>query len=437
MTPAPDPPAPLGGHTSDTDGARERAPHWHWLVHGIAGAALAAGVLAQILRPVAPDLGSAPDPSTAFDAAFLARAAAYQRPLYAALTAALLLRLGVALIVAATPWGRRLVDRIVDRVGDHRPARAATAVIVVTVIATDVVILPLAFWAGYVHDGRFGLRSQGLGGWAYDWIVLHVPVWLGVAVAALVGYWLVRRAPRLWAPLAGLGAGLAMGIVTFVSPVVLEPLSYRFEPLGEGPVRDEVERVLAAGDEEVDAILVADASRRSTRQNAYISGFGASERVVLFDTLVDERPPAEVGMVLAHELAHKQHGDVTRFVLLSVSAGVAAAYVLAAVVRRRSASGRQRTPADPRAAAVVLLVVVLLNVVAAPVQSLISRRAEAAADLRSLQLTDAPEVFADMQRGLTMTNLSEPRPPRIVTWWWGSHPPAMARLAMARWWEEQ
>ena len=437
MTPAPDPPAPLGAATLDTEGARERAPRWHWLVHGVAAAAVAAGVGAQILRPVAPNLGSVPDPSGVFDAAFLARAAAYQRPLYLALTAALLLRLAVAVLLAATPWGRHLVDRIVDRVGDHRPARAAAVVITLAVIATDLVILPLSFWAGFVHDGRFGLRSQGLGGWAYDWAVLHVPVWLGVAVTVLVGYWIVRRAPRLWAPLAGLGAGLAMGVVTFVSPVVLEPLSYRFEPLGEGPVRDEVERVLAAGDERVAAILVADASRRSPRQNAYISGFGASERVVLFDTLVEQRPPAEVGMVLAHELAHKQNADVTRFVLLSISAGVAAAYVLAAVVGRRTAAGRQRGQADPRAAAVVLLVVVLLNIVAAPVQSLISRRAEAAADLGSLELTDAAAVFVRMQRGLAEANLAEPRPPAVMTWWRGSHPPAMARLAMARWWEER
>lgn len=421
----------------DTAAPAPPAPRWHAAVHAGAALLLLAGVAAQIVRPLAPAVGPPADPASVFDTAFLDRAAAYQRRLYLALAAALLLRIAVATAVALTPWGRAAVGRVVDLVGESRPARGAAAVVTLTVVATDLVILPLAWWAGYVHDGNFGLRTQGLGGWFYDWLVLHVPVWLGVAAATLVGYWIVRRAPRLWAPVAGAVAGLAAGIIVFASPVVLEPLSYRFTPLEPGAVRTEVQRVLAAAGEDVDAILVADASRRSTRQNAYISGFGASERVVLFDTLIQQRTPVEVGLVLAHELAHKRNADLVRLVLLSVAGGLAATYALRVVVTRRTAAGKQRSPADPRAAAVVLLAVILLNVAATPVQSLVSRRAEEAADLGSLELTDAPDVFADMQIGLARANLGEPLPPRIVTWWWGSHPPTVARLAMARWWERQ
>ena len=85
----------------------------------------------------------------------------------------------------------------------------------------------------------------------------------------------------------------------------------------------------------------------------------------------------------------------------------------------------------------VALTLVVLNIASLPVQSFVSRRAEAAADLGSLELTDDPGVFSTMQHGLTKANLNEPLPPSAVTWWWGSHPPAMARLEMARWWEQQ
>ena len=83
----------------------------------------------------------------------------------------------------------------------------------------------------------------------------------------------------------------------------------------------------------------------------------------------------------------------------------------------------------------MVLIIVVLTTVSAPVQSVISRRAEAAADVGSLQLGGDPDAFRRMHVALTRANLSEPRPPRLVTWWWGSHPPTMQRLALADWWD--
>ena len=407
------------------------------LLHLVAVAVVVVGVGAQLLRPQAPDLGPPPAADTAFDSADIDRARDYRRPLYAGLAAAALLRVAVAAAAAWTRPGRRLVDGIVERVGRHRPARAAAAVILSVVIATDLLLAPLVFWAGYVHAGNFGLRTQGVGGWLYDWAVYHLPVWLGLGVLVLLGYTLARRRPDDWAPIgavvaAALGLGLAFG-----APLVLEPLSYRFTPLAAGAVRTEVEGVLAAADERVDRILVADASRRSIEQNAYISGLGASERVVLFDTLIEERTPAEVGLVLAHELAHRRHADVLRFALLGAAGVVITAYLLRAVLRRRVRQGLQRDVADPGGAAVVLAIVVVLSFLATPVQSLVSRRAEAAADLTALDLTGEPGEFEQMQRGLTLANLTEPLAPAPVRFWWASHPAPMARLGMARWWAER
>lgn len=406
-------------------------------MHATAFVLLVVGIGAQVLRPLAPDLGRAAPPETAFDPSYLALAASYRWPLYIAAFAVLLVRVGAAAAVALTPWGRRVVAGIVARVGQHRPARAAAAVVTTVVVAIDLLVLPVVFWAGFVHDGNYGLRAQGLAGWFSDWAVYHVPVWLGVGLLTLVGYRLPVWWPRVWAPVAGIGAGLVAGILAFASPLLLEPLMFSFEPLAPGPVRTEVERVLAAAGEEVRGVVVADASRQSSRQNAYISGLGSSERVVLYDTLVEARPPDEVGMILAHEIAHKHNADVARFVGLSLAGGIAAAYVVAAVVHRRTTAGLQTGPADPRAAGVVLLTVVLLGVVSTPVQSFVSRRAEAAADLGSLAFTDAPDVFARMQQGVARANLSQPSPPAVVTWWWGTHPPTMARLTMARWWEQR
>lgn len=430
--------AAAGTGDAADDGLRPYvAPPTSWPWHTAAVAVALAGIVAQLLRPLAPDLGAPPAPQTVFDDAFLARAAAYSGPLYLAAVIAVVTRVGVATAMVAVPATRRILQRIIDRIGTQRPARAAAAAVAAVVVITDVVLLPLTFWAGYVHEGAYGLRTQGLGGWAYDWAVAHIPVWMAIAVLALLGFWLLRVRPAGWAPLAGLAAGAAGVVVIFASPLVLEPLSYRFTSLPAGPVRDEVEHVIAAAGERVNDIVVADASRRTVRQNAYISGLGSSRRVVLYDTLVDGRPPEEVGIVLGHELAHQRHGDIWRYGLFGFTGSVTAAYVLAVVLRRQVRTGRLRSLHDPAAAGIVVVTLLLLNVVSQPVQSAVSRRAEAAADLVALDLTGEPAVFSAMQQGLARANLSQPLPPRWISWWRGSHPAPMARIAMARWWDSR
>ncbi|MDP8970987.1 MAG: hypothetical protein M3N52_10930, partial [Actinomycetota bacterium] len=136
--------------------------------HVVAGLVVAAGLLAQVLRPVAPDLGPPLEPTRWFDAAYLRRAHAYSTPLYTAGVLAVTVTVLVPLAAAGTRTGRRLTDRMITAVGGQRPARAAAAVVVATVALTDVVLAPVAFWAGYLHEGTYGLRTQGIGGWAYD-----------------------------------------------------------------------------------------------------------------------------------------------------------------------------------------------------------------------------------------------------------------------------
>lgn len=415
--------------------ARTRTPALS-VAHALAAAVVVTGVVVQIVRPLAPDLGPAPPAGQWFDPAHLQRVGAYRGPLYAVGATALLLRLAVPCAVAFTPAGRRLSDAVVRRVGAHRPARAATAVVVGVVVATDLVVLPLAFWATFVHEGAFGFRTQGVAGWAYDWGVGVVPTWGVVGGLVAGGYTLARRVPRGWPPIAGLAATALTAALVFGAPLVLEPLRYSTAPLPDGPVRTEIERTLDRADESVDRIVVADASRRTTKRNAYISGLGATRRVVLYDTLVDRQPPAEVGVVLAHEIGHAQHADLARGTLFAGAGAIVLVYLVAGVVRRRVASGRQASAADPRAAAVVLAIVVLAGAVAVPVQNAASRRAEAAADLAALRITGEPSTYLDLVEGLARANLSDPRPPRWAQHLWSSHPPPTARLEMGRRWAD-
>jgi STE24 endopeptidase len=388
-----------------------------------------AGLAALLLRPLAPDLGPVPDPAPWFDHALLTRIAAYQQPRRVAVLVGALIDVVVPVVIAWTPAGRALVVRIVDRVGPNRAARAAAAVGVTVVVVSALVRLPIGLWA-YRHALAFGLSTQSLLGWAGDRAIEVAVTAVGVAAVLATGYALARRWPRRWMLVAVPLGLVGVAVTTLAAPLVLEPLRYDTTPLPDGPVRRALSTVLEADGGTDAQLLVADASRRTTRQNAYVSGLAGTRRIVLFDTLL-ERPPAEVALIVAHELAHERNQDLVRGVLAS-GVGLAGLCLLVdRIVHRRIRRGVQRDVADPYAAGVVIAVLVLAMTVASPVVAWASRRAEAAADLGALQLTAAYDDYCAAQRGLVERNLSDPAPPTWARLWWWSHPPATSRLALA------
>jgi STE24 endopeptidase len=391
-----------------------------------------AGVLAQLLRPLAPDLGSVPDPARWFGAALLRRIHAFRNPLRVAAVAGELITAAVPLAVAVAPAGRRLVGRLVAAVGRQRTARAAAAVVAAVVMLTACARLPLGWWA-YRHARTFGLSTQSPAGWLGDWAIARGVELVVVVALTLGGYVLLRRHPHRWYLIAAPLGVVVVAAAVLVAPLLLEPLRFDLEPLPAGPLRERLEAVLAADGRSRAPLLVADASRRTTTQNAYVSGLWGTRRIVLYDTLL-EREPDEVAQVVAHELAHERHHDLARGVLGGAVGWVAVCIIAAVVLRWRVTRGRQRHTDDPHGAAAVLAVIMLALALSAPVAAWQSRRAEAAADLGALRLTGDATTFCAMQRGLVERNLSDPAPPTWQRLWFSTHPPAASRLALAQWW---
>ena len=360
----------------------------------------------------------------------LARIAAYRTPLRVAGVAVQIIDLLVPIAIAVTPLGRRLVARIVAAIGADRPVRAAAGVVAAIVMLAALVRLPIGIWA-YHHARAFGLSTQSLAGWFGDWgIARGVELLVAVGLTA-AAYAVVRRWPRRWHLIAAPLGVIVVAAAVLVAPLVIEPLEFDFRPLPDGPMRRELEQVLAADGRAQSPLLVADASRRTTMQNAYVSGLWGTRRIVLYDTLL-ERDPSEVAQVLAHELAHERNEDLIRSVLVGSVGWILACLILAAVARWLVSSGRQVEPHDPRGAAALLAVVAALLALSAPVTSWYSRRAEAAADAGALALTSDPNTFCAMQRGLVERNLSDPAPPTWQRVWWSTHPPPASRLELAR-----
>lgn len=336
-------------------------------------------------------------------------------------------RLAVSLAAAAWlgfgPVGRRWAARL-------RGWWWARVVVVVLGLALVGELVTLPFGIALRRLGlEEGLVAGSWGDWGLDQLKGYLVTVVGtsIAVVALVGC--VRRLPRLWPAVAGLGAAVLVVLGSFAYPVVVEPVFNRFESLPDGPLRSDVLALAEAEGVAVDDVLVADASRRTTTLNAYVSGFGDSRRVVLYDTLVDGSPTHETLSVVAHELAHAKYDDVLTGTLLGAAGAVLGVGLLGLLlpVPRRERSGEDEVSSVPR----VLALVAVATFLVAPAQNAVSRAIETRADQTALEVTNAPQAFIDLQRRLALRSHADPTPPAWSQWWFGSHPTVLQRIGLA------
>jgi STE24 endopeptidase len=233
---------------------------------------------------------------------------------------------------------------------------------------------------------------------------------------------------------AATGAAAVVVLLSFVFPVLVEPVFNRFTPMPAGGLRDELMALAARDGLPVRDVLVADASRRTRAVNAYVSGLGPTRRIVVYDTLLAQVPPEQVISVVAHELAHAKHRDVTTGTMLG-ALGAATAVVTIALLDGwqpllRAAGVESVT--EPAAVALLLAVVTVVGMAAGPAQAWFSRRIETRADAHALALTGDADAFAAMQARLAAINLSDPDPPRVEHLLFASHPSTVQRIAAAR-----
>jgi STE24 endopeptidase len=276
-----------------------------------------------------------------------------------------------------------------------------------------------------------GLSTQSWSGFATDLALAEAIAIVTTSLVLLAVIATARRWRRAWPAVAGGLLAVLVLLGSFVYPLLVEPLFNSFTPLPDGSLRT---RILALADTEgvqVDDVLVADASRRTTTLNAYVSGFGGTRRVVVYDTLVQDLPPDEALSVVAHELAHARHEDVVTGSVLGAAGALVAVGLLGLVV---GAVGRRTRVgmADPAVVPLVLALLAVGTLVASPLQNAVSRRIETRADVDALRATHDPDAFEAMQRELALRSLADPTPAAWAQLWFGSHPTTLERIAVAR-----
>jgi STE24 endopeptidase len=402
------------------------AAHRTRLPLAFAVAVVAAGAATLLLRPRDGLIEPAAVNATAyFSDAQLERAADF-RDLQRILGLAGILLGGLTVAVAAL-WPPRPLRALIAGV-QRRPLLGAAALAATISVTVAVVELPLSVWR-HERAVDVGLSTQSIGPWLVDVAKSTAVGAVFAAIAGLLAMALIRRFPRnWWLPGAGLVIGAAV-VVLYLQPIVVAPLFNRFEPLPRGELRSEVLRLADRAGVDVGEVYRVDASRRTTAINAYVGGLGHTKRVVLYDNLIDDFPPAQVRSVVAHELGHVANDDVPKGLLWVVLVAPAGTFLVQRLAERfgRGTLGGPGKP-GPDALPAVILSFALVSFALSCAGNVMSRQVEARADAFALELTRDPDAAIALSRSLALRNLGDPDPPRLYHDVFATHPTTLERI---------
>jgi STE24 endopeptidase len=388
----------------------------------LVAAVVAAEGAVLLFRPR--DLGPAPVPVDArayFSPGQLEKAVDFRSGQLWLYGARLLIELGVLVVLV-----RKAPPRLRE-LGERRPVLAGAATAAAISVVLGLAPLPVSA-ISRERAKDVGLVTQDWLGWVGDIAktqAIGAVLWGAGGALLVVG---MRRLGRRWWVAGSVVVVLFGVVITYASPIVLDPLFNTFTPLKEGRTRSDVLELAERAGIDVGQVYEMDASRRTTAANAYVTGLGHTKRVVLYDNLLKGFTPAETRLVVAHELGHVKHDDVPHGLLYLA---IVAPFGMFAVARLGEALAGREATGTPAALPGVLLAVAIVAPAITIVSNQLSRAVERRADAYALDLTGEPKTQIAFQRRIAVKNVSDPDPPAWVTFLLGTHPPTIERIGQA------
>jgi len=311
-------------------------------------------------------------------------------------------------------------------------------------LSIQVIKLPLS---AYYHrlSVHYGLSIQSWGSWFLDWTKSALVQCVIAVVLVTVLYAVIRRSARRWWLYFGVASIPLLIFVVFIAPIVIDPLFDRFEPLQKAnqALADQIEKVVQHAGLGIppERLFEMKASEKVNEVNAYVTGFGSSKRVVVWDTTIEKLGLDETLFVVGHEIGHYVLGHIAKGIALGSAAIIAALFVVQFLTNwalaRCPSRLRIRGMDDWASLPVILLFFYLLTFVGEPVANTYSRQVEHEADVYGLEVirglvSDPSDVAAKAFQVLGEIDLADPAPSAFIKFWLYDHPPLAERIKFAR-----
>jgi STE24 endopeptidase len=296
-------------------------------------------------------------------------------------------------------------------------------------LVSDLINIPFSWFDTFVIEKRYGFNKMTIRTFITD----HLKSWfiailIGIPVLGLITWVYYRTGKGFWLYAWGLITVFSIFINFFYSELIV-PLFNKQAPLEEGSLREKIEAFTNKTGFVLKNIFIIDGSKRSTKANAYFSGFGSKKRIVLFDTLQKELSEEEIVAVLAHEIGHYKKKHVLRSLIFSVFLTGLMLFLFSLLIDNPLLSNAlgAENPSFHLGLIVFGILYSPLSLLIGLVTNIVSRRNEFEAD-RFVRDNYKSELLADALKKLSVNNLSNMIPHPAYVFFHYSHPPLLARL---------
>lgn len=292
--------------------------------------------------------------------------------------------------------------------------------------------LPFSWYSTFKVEAKYGFNNTTKQRFVKDLLLsTAVSLFLGIPILAVV-FWLWDAGGQLWWLWAWSAYVVFNLVVLWIYPAFIAPLFNKFTPLPEGDMRGRLEALLKRTGFQSNGLYVMDASKRNSKGNAYMTGFGKNKRIVLFDTLLKKLTPSETEAVLAHELGHYKLRHIYKMMIVSFLSSLVFFWVLSLISDSSwfyEGLGVHLSMGPSHGAALILFTVVVSVFLfpLSPLQSIFSRKMEFEADAFSVRNSDWHSMISALVK-LFSDNASTLTPDPVYSAFYSSHPDAMTRV---------
>jgi STE24 endopeptidase len=333
-----------------------------------------------------------------------------------------------------------------DRRGDKPTSAKFREVIVFApplLLSIAILTIPLDIVGEWV-ERKFGLSIQGWASWSWDWVKAEIVSLIIGTILVWILYAVIRHSPRRWWFYFWLASLPIIVFLVFAEPLVIDPLFHKFEPLAQKDpaLTVSLERMIQHAGENIppERMFWMNAGEKTTALDAYVTGLGASKRIVVFDTTIAKMNTPQIVYVAGHEMGH--------YVLNHIWKGLAFAAVglfiifylgfrtIGWLLSRCGAKWDIHGLEDWASLPALLLLVSIFSFIGSPIGSAFSRHIEHQADQFGLEVTygltpDSNQIAAQSFQILGQVDLADPAPNPVAVFLFYSHPPIPDRIHFA------